>query len=118
LGGLARATGLVVDRMAGAVIAGGITLGRVERVTFPAFRHCFAALVRACGPGPTPPGCGCPLGPSQGGALLLLLDRAPRDCIITSDEIKSVSPLVPDVTIDGQACLSAGVQIEAVSATF
>jgi hypothetical protein len=118
IGARARATGLGEDRIERAVIAGGITMERVDRELIPAIRDWIAALVRASCPGTTPPSCGCPLAPSQGGALLLLLDRAPRDCIITSDEIKSVSPLGPDVTIDGTACLSAGVQIEAVSATF
>ncbi len=118
IGARTRATGLGEARIDRAVIAGGLTMERLDRDVIPAIRDWLGHLVRVSCPGTTLPDCGCAPGPSTSRALLFLLDYAPKDCIITSDEIKGRSPLGPDVTIDGQACLSAGLQIEAVSATF
>lgn len=118
IGARAKASGLSEARIDRAVIAGGITMERLDRDVIPAIRDWLTSLVRANCPSTTLPDCGCSFGPSTSRALLFLLDYAPKDCLISSDEIKGRSPLGPDVTIDGQACLSAGVQIEAVSATF
>jgi hypothetical protein len=70
-------------------------------------------------PGTTPPGCGCTFGPSTSRVLLLAFDRN-ADCSVSADEVKDVALtfIGPDVSVDGAPSLSAGLEIEAVSARF
>jgi hypothetical protein len=122
IGARARATGLSEGKIDRAVIAGGLTVDRFDTHVIPAIRERINALVRVSCPGTAPPGCGCPLAPSTSGALLLAFDGSPRDCSVSADEIRNnvaVRALVgPDVTIGGEPSLSAGLEIQAVSAQF
>lgn len=122
IGARASATGLTERGIERVVIAGGLTVERFERDVIPGIRDRIADLVRASCPGSAPPGCGCAAGPSTGRTLLDVFDHAPPDCRISADEIKNhllVRALTgPDVTIDGQPCLSAGLRVQAVAARF
>ena len=55
-------------------------------------------------------------------AELSATDISPKDCMVTSDEIKNnsliVSLLSPDVEIDGVQALSLGIKATATGATF
>jgi hypothetical protein len=55
-------------------------------------------------------------------AYLNLFDTAPKDCMVSFEELKN-SPLlqslfVPDVMVDGQPAMSFGFSATAVKATF
>jgi hypothetical protein len=122
IGARARAIGLTESGIDTVLVSGGLTIARFERDLLPGIRDRIADLVRVSCPGTAPPGCGCTLGPSTSRTLLTVFDNAPPDCRITADEIQNnllVAALIaPDVTIDGQPCLSAGLRVEAASARF
>jgi hypothetical protein len=103
------------------VIAGAITVAQRDSKIYPAIQQTASALVAADCPIKTPPDCGCAVG-SLGRTYLNLFDTAPKDCMITVQEI-SESPLIkslfaPDVTVEGQAAISFGFGVTAVKATF
>jgi hypothetical protein len=122
IGARTRATGLGEDKIDRAIIAGGLTVDRFDTHVIPAIREQINRLVRVSCPGTTPPDCGCGLGPSKSRALLIAFDGSPRDCSVSADEIRNnvaVRAVVgPDVTIGSEPTLSAGLEIQAVSAQF
>ena len=56
------------------------------------------------------------------GYLLRYFDVSPRDCVVTIDEVSRnslvISPLSPDMKIDGVPMISFGFGFEAVPASF
>jgi hypothetical protein len=103
-------------------IAGGITSAEMDAKVYPAMRDGLQSLVaRDCTALANPPACGCAAN-SEGKTWLDLVDLPPKDCQITSQEVKDnslfVSLFAPDVTLDGQTALSVGFKATAVEAGF
>lgn len=104
-----------------AILAGGVTQTDRDTKIYPALSTAFNATIATdCTALTSPPGCGCASG-STGATLISLFDTN-HDCSVSVDEIKNnalVSALFsPDVTLEGQKCLSVGVSVTAVPATF
>ena len=115
-------------RVAGATLADGAVGGairgeEIDRTITPMIAASVAATVeRSCTPVET--SCGCAPG-STGATLLALFDRAPRDCAVSFEEVRSSaivrSLLTPDVDLDGDGsadALSVGFGLHAVAAGF
>jgi hypothetical protein len=103
------------------VVAGGISQTEIDAKVIPGMQQQFMALVtRDCTNLASPPTCGCADG-SSGKTVLGLFD-ADHNCMISTAEVKGnaliTSLLMPDVTLEGQPCLSLGVQVHAVHAAF
>ena len=104
-----------------AILAGGVTVTDRDTKIYPALSTAFNAQIATdCTALTSPPGCGCASG-STGATLISLFDSN-HDCSVSVDEIKNnalVGALfAPDVTLEGQKCLSVGVSVTAVPATF
>jgi hypothetical protein len=102
-------------------IGGAITKTEVTAKVVPAIQATLMIpITRDCMNLSTPPGCGCPTG--SGGANVLALFDTDHDCAVSTFEVEGnslfMSLLTPDVTIDGQPCVSIGVSVHAVAATF
>ena len=105
-----------------AILAGGVTVTDRDTKIYPALSTAFNAQIATdCTALTSPPGCGCASG-SNGATLISLFDKSPADCNISVDEIKNNSLVqllfAPDVMLEGQQCLSVGVSVTAVPATF
>jgi hypothetical protein len=103
------------------VIAGALSQAEVDTKFIPAVHQNAVTQVMADCTGTTPPDCGCAAG-STGKSYLNLFDTAPKNCVISLDEIRNntliQSLLAPDVTIEGQAALSFGFGVNAVKAAY
>jgi hypothetical protein len=104
------------------IVAGGVPATEIDQKVIPGMQAALMAVVmHDCTDLAHPPTCGCADG-SSGKTILGLFDAAPKDCMVSVDELKNnqllKSLLAPDVTIDGQQCLSLGVGIHAVHAAF
>jgi hypothetical protein len=127
----ATATAIGSATSGGAIIAGGLTQDDLNTKVLPAIGQALVPLIqRDCCGAPTSPGgatcnpnatpaCGCT--GSTGKTILTLFDTN-KDCMVSTQEIMSQgliqSLLAPDVTIGGKQCLSLGVKVTAVGATF
>ena len=103
------------------IIGGCVTQSDIMTKVYPSLATAFSAQVAAdCTMLTNPPGCGCTSG-STGATLLSLFDTN-HDCMISTTEIASnslvMSLLAPDLTIEGQQCISLGVGFTAVPGTF
>jgi len=103
-------------------LTGGITQADIDGTLIPAMREGIEAEVRRdCTMLANPPTCGCPSG-STGKTMLDLFDTAPKNCTVSVQEVRDnsliQSLLAPDVTLEGQRCLSYGVRATAVAAAF
>jgi hypothetical protein len=117
------------------LFAGALTMMQIDDQLGPLIQQEAMQIVeRDCCGTPTSPGgatcnpsptgsnanCGCIDG-SQGKTIVGLFD-ANHDCMVTATEVLTnslaQSLLAPDVTIDGQSCLSVGVQAFVVGASF
>jgi hypothetical protein len=101
-------------------IGGGITTAEMDAKIYPAFQaSAMAAVTKDCTGAGTD--CGCAAG-STGRTWIQLLDTSPMNCAISVDEVKNStlfqSLFAPDVTLEGQAAISIGLQITAVGAKF
>ena len=120
----------------GAILAGGVTQSDLMTQIEPAVATAVQGIVErdCCGPSNTAhPTCNDPSGNcycasgSTGSELLGFLDTMPKDCMITTAEIQNngtiSSLLSPDVMLKDSSgketpCLSVGVKITAVPATY
>jgi len=103
------------------IVAGGVSTNDVMTKIFPGLQVAFTAQVAAdCTMLANPPTCGCTSG-STGATLLGLFDTN-HDCAISVAEIAGNSLVqslfAPDITLEGQMCLSLGVGFTAVPGTF
>jgi len=125
IGGRAQASGMSEDKITSVIVAGAVTEENLNNDVLPAIAGQLGPIIADdCTaldmPMGTPP-CGCPDG-STGKQVISLFDTAPKDCMITVDEIKNngliMSLLAPDVNIGGVMALSLGLKVSTVKATF
>lgn len=123
-----QASSISADGITTANVGGLVTLDEMFGKVCPALQAQFQSILdHDCTPGGagTPPTCGCTAG-STGAAILAKFDGdmsgSTPDCTVTTTEILSAPELKPDsCPLDSCAAasaLSAGVKVEAVSATF
>ena len=105
-------------------IGGAITRADIENKLVPPFQRALEQLVAAQCTLVGPPACGCATTTDEYDARYWLgsFDVAPKDCVITAEEIVKSSIVIsltsPDVAIDGEHLLSFGFGFEAVAAAF
>lgn len=120
IGARAKATGLSAEALGEVILAGAIPEDDLNNEVLPAIQQQLAPVIAESCPMPQASDCGCPSG--SGRTILNLFDTAPRDCMVSLDEIKNnsliKSLLAPDVTIDGTAALSLGIKLNTKKATF
>lgn len=121
LGARVKLASLTDPTVGDSIIAGGISQTEIDAKIIPGMQQGFtAAVTRDCTNLASPPACGC--GASSSGKTLLDLFDTDHNCAISVDEVKGnsliQSLLAPDVMIEGQMCLSLGVQVHAVHAAF
>jgi hypothetical protein len=121
IGARARLQLVTESSLGQSVIAGAIPQAQIDARIYPGLQQTASAIVAAGCPTKIPPDCGCTAG-SMGRTYLNLFDTMPRDCTITLDEIRNNSLIkslfAPDLTVEGQAALSAGFAITAIKAAF
>jgi hypothetical protein len=105
-----------------AVLAGGVSKVALDMQIIPSMRDSFMlAVMRDCMMLTSPPACGC-ASASDGKNYLGLFDTGVKDCDISISEVQNNSLIAvlfePDITIEGQPCLSVGFGATAVRATF
>lgn len=103
-------------------LAGAISTAEIDNKVIPAMRDGFTPVVQNdCTDLQSPPDCGCAVD-SQGKTLLGIFDTDPKDCSISTDEVRNnpliVSLFAPDVTVENTEALSLGFRVHAVPATF
>lgn len=102
-------------------LTGGVTQTDVNTKLIPAMRDGMeAAVMKDCTALSSPPQCGCP-SQSNGQTMINLFDTN-NNCSISVMEVQNnsliQSLLAPDVTLEGQQCLSFGMRATAVKAGF
>jgi hypothetical protein len=102
-------------------LTGGLSQTDIDTKLIPAMRDSLqASVVKDCTALASPPQCGCPSG-STGKTSIDLFDTN-HDCTISVAEVQNnsliQSLLAPDVTLEGQRCLSFGMRATAVKAGF
>lgn len=120
IGARAKVTGASAFGLT-AIVAGGITQTDIDGKVYPAFATTMNQVIaQDCHALTSPPTCGCASG-SSGNQVVQLFDTD-MDCHVTATEIASnaliKSLFATDLTIDGQAALSVGMQLTAISATY
>ncbi|HEY1556781.1 MAG TPA: hypothetical protein VGF94_18225 [Kofleriaceae bacterium] len=103
------------------IIAGGVSQTELDTTVYPGVQAAVTAQIAIdCTALASPPGCGCASG-SNGATLISLFDTN-HDCAVSVDEIENNTLIqilfAPDVTLEGQMCLSLGVGFTAVPGTF
>jgi hypothetical protein len=103
------------------ILAGCVTENDINTKVYPGLAASFTADIAAnCTMLQNPPSCGCASGSTE--ATLLSLFDTNHDCAISASEISSnslvMSLFAPDLTIEGQQCISFGVGFTAVPGTF
>lgn len=103
------------------VMSGAMLTSEINSSLAPAAQARFTKLVARDCTGGAPPECGCTAG-TDGATLLALYEVAPKNCVISLQEINENSLFLslhaPDQTIDGQPALSLGFRFDVVPATF
>jgi hypothetical protein len=105
------------------LIGGAIPMTQFDRL-YSALQHGAETSIAARCTNNIPPDCGCsPVGSDlMSRAYLNLFDTAPKDCMVSFEELKNSTLLqslfVPDVMIDGQPAMSFGFSATAVKALF
>lgn len=122
IGARAKASGITETGIASVVLGGALTEEDLNTKVIPAIHAQIAPLIAEdCNAPTSPPMCGCTSG-STGATVLNLFDAAPKDCMVTVDEIKNnsliQSLLAPDVEINGKQALSLGIKVVTKKATF
>ncbi len=122
IGARAKASGITENGISSLVLGGALTEADLNTKVIPAIHGQIAPLIAEdCNAPQSPPMCGCTSG-STGATVLNLFDAAPKDCMVTVDEIKNnsliQSLLAPDVEIDGKQALSLGIKVVTKKATF
>jgi hypothetical protein len=132
----ATPTALGMGDTGGAILDGGLTQDDLNNKVLPAIGTAIVPIIQrdCCGLSTSPggatcnphasPACGCKAS-SAGQTVLQLFDLSSTgnmDCAVSTQEIMA-APLIqsllgPDVTINGKQCLSLGVKVTAVGATF
>lgn len=116
---MASATGF-----APSLIGGAISMTQIDTRLYSALQHGAETSIAARCTNLIPPDCGCaPVGVDlMSRAYLNLFDTAPKDCMVSFEELKNSALLqslfVPDVMIDGKPAMSFGFSATAVKATF
>jgi hypothetical protein len=103
------------------VLGGGVTTAERDAKIYPRIRDgANEAIMRDCTMLTAPPNCGCTPG-STGKSMTNLFDTAPKDCVVSLDEIKNNTLLqslfAPDIMLEGQPAL-VGIGFTAVHAGF
>jgi hypothetical protein len=121
IGARAQLSGITDSGFTKGILAGAISKADVDNRIIPALGTQVVSIIAKDCPGATLPACTCMAG-SGGETVLKIFDKAPKDCAVTVDEIKTTdfvtNLLMPDVTIDGTPALSIGVGVTAVKGAF
>ena len=121
IGARVKLTMLADGTIGGGNIGGGVKQTDLDTKVYPQMQMGLMASVMKDCPTPTAPDCGCAPN-TTGKTSLNLFDTMPKNCAITVDEVKNntliQSLFAPDVTLEGQPCVSIGVSITAVGAKY
>lgn len=123
-GARAKATGITDAGIESVILAGMLTKTDLDAQVLPAIHGQIGPLVTRDCPGAVLPACACT--GNTGKAILALLDTAPKDCMVSLDEVKGNAVLKSLLSADvcttascaAPDALSIGIKVTATKATF